>query len=404
MIKHKSVSTDVIDILPKDKLLITTNKDRQFNSLATFDMKTEEITYLDKDMWDVELVTLTPDQKQLFVVQNVKGQSHLKSYSFPSYKPQKINFKKQGVISSLKYLKSPNALFISYWSPTEPTNIYRLQLKTKKTDQLTDTWTSRIPQKNLCLPQLVRFKSQGKDIHSLFFLPKNAKKNKKTPVVIWPHGGPQWQERPQFRPIFQYLLSKGLAIWAPNPHGSTGYGVDFTNSINQRWGDADLPDMKNGIEYLKTSGWIDPQRIAIMGGSYGGYMTLRSITKLSKTFKVAVDIFGVSNLVSFVNSVPEDWKPAMDSLVGNPVKDLKRLQEQSPVNALGNIDCPLLIIQGAKDPRVVKAESDQVVEKMKKLKKQVEYLVFEDEGHGFFKTENEIKAYETAAAFIEKHL
>ncbi len=393
-----------IALLPKNKLLIKTNNDRQFLSLAILDLKTKQIDFKMKDHWDIEIAKVSPDHKNLFVVRNVEAKSELEHYTFPGLKKLPTKFKNSGIISGIDYSAKSKTLLIGYASPTEPKNFYRISLKTRKTDRLTDNWTSRVPEEQLCYPKSIWYNSQGTKIHSWLFLPSKAKKNSRTPVIVWPHGGPQAQERAQFRPIFQYFVAKGYAIWAPNPHGSTGYGVDFTNAINGKWGTADFPDMLNGLEWLMNSKWINPDKIAIMGGSYGGYMTLRSITKISNTFTAAVDIFGVSNLVSFVKSVPPDWKPFMDKLVGNPETEHAKLAEQSPITSLDYIDCPLLVIQGATDPRVVKAESDQVVKKLKSLGKEVEYLVFEDEGHGFLKPENELKAYKVAAEFLEKYL
>ncbi len=393
-----------IALLPKNRLLVTTTSGREFVSLAILSLKSGELEYFQKDSWDVEFAKLSKDKKNLFVVRNVAGESSLEHYAFPSFKRMKTRFKKGGIISSVDYSEEQKTLVIGYMSPTEPKNFYRVSLKTQKIDRLTDTWCSIVPESKMVHPKTIWYKSGDAKIQSLLFLPKAAKKNGKNPIIIWPHGGPQAQERKQFRPIFQYFLSKGFAIWAPNHRGSTGYGISFCKQIERAWGTADLPDMLNGIDWLKKSGWFDPNKIAIMGGSYGGYMTLRSITKIPNTFKVAVDIFGVSNLLTFVENVPEDWKFSMNTMVGNPEKDKKMLMEQSPINSLEQVDCPLLVIQGALDPRVVKSESDQVVERLKVLKKEVEYLVFEDEGHGFFKPENEISAYQRAAGFLEKYI
>jgi dipeptidyl aminopeptidase/acylaminoacyl peptidase len=376
--------------------------------LAILSLKSGELDFIQKDSWDIEIAKLSKDQKNLFVVRNVEGQSKLEHYSFPSLKRLSTKFKSAGVISSVDYSNKQKALIIGYWSPTESKNFYRVSLKNKKTERLTDTWSSIIPESSMIHPKSVWFESQGQKIHSWLFLPKankrSLKKNVKAPVIVWPHGGPQWQERAQFRPIFQYFLSKGFAIWAPNPTGSTGYGISFCKKIERAWGTADLPDMLNGISWLKNSGLIDPEKMVIMGGSYGGYMTLRAITKIPNTFKAAVDLFGVSNLLTFATNIPEDWKFFVEKLVGNPIQDRDMLMEQSPVNYLDKVDCPLLVVQGGRDPRVVKSESDQVVEKLKSMKKEVEYLVFEDEGHGFFKPENELAAYKKAAEFLELHV
>jgi dienelactone hydrolase len=388
-----------VELLKNDQLLVICNHQRQFLSLAIINLKNMKLEYLQKDHWDVEAVTLSPDKKQLFIVKNIGGKSQLEQFQFPSMKKVECKFKNNGVISNLIYSKTNHELIIGFMSATEPKNFYRYNIKSKKTERLTDNWTSLIPENQLCMPKSVQFDSQGKKIQSWLFLPKTQSK-KKAPVIIWPHGGPQAQERSQFRPILQYFVAKGFAIWAPNHHGSIGFGKDFANAINRNWGTADLPDMINGIDWLKKSKLIDESRICIMGGSYGGYMTLRSLTKIKNTFKVGVDIFGPSDLITFADSVPPDWKPFMDDHVGNPIKDKKMLTEQSPINDLKNIECPLLVVQGGKDPRVVQAESDKVVHEMKKLGKDVEYLVFEDEGHGFMKIENELKAYEKIANFI----
>lgn len=392
-----------VELMTKDRLLVVSSYQRQFMSLGVLDLKTKKLEYLQKDSWDVESICLTPDEKQIFIAKNVGGKSVLEHYQFPSMKKIPCQFKTDGVIANLLFSKKDNDLIIGFMSATEPKNFYRYSLKTKKYSRLTETWTSVIPESSLCKPKSVTFKSQGKDIQSWLFLPKTPK-NKKLPVIIWPHGGPQAQERSQFRPIMQYMVSQGFAVWAPNHHGSTGFGKDFANAINRKWGTVDLPDMINGIEWLKKSKLIDPDKICIMGGSYGGYMTLRSLTQIRHTFKVGVDIFGPSDLITFVQSVPDDWRPFMDAHVGNPVEDKKMLEEQSPINYLENIDCPLLVVQGAKDPRVVQKESDQIVKKLKEMGKDVEYLVFEDEGHGFMKTDNELKAYEAIAKFIKEKL
>lgn len=393
-----------VAILPKDRLLITTNYEREFMSLAILSLITGEIEYFQKDSWDIEFAKLSRDQKNLFVARNVAGQSVLEHYAFPSLKQLSTRFKKEGVISSIDYNEKNKSLIIGYWSPIEPKNFYRLSLKNKKIDRLTDTWTSKVPESNLVLPKPIWYKSKDQNIHSWLLLPKKAKKNKTCPVIIWPHGGPQAQERATFRPVFQYFLSLGFAIWAPNPSGSTGYGISFCRLIEKNWGTADFPDMLAGIEWLKNSGWINSDKIAIMGGSYGGYMTLRSLTKIPNTFKAAVDIFGVSNLISFSQNVPEDWRFFMDKLVGNPITDKEMLIQQSPISSIEKIDCPLLVIQGAKDPRVVKSESDQVVERLESLNKKVEYLVFADEGHGFLKPENELAAFKKASDFLRTYI
>ncbi|MBX3022129.1 MAG: S9 family peptidase [Bdellovibrionales bacterium] len=388
----------------KGKWLVVSDQGRQFSGLAIYDFKTGEFKWLGRDQWDVEFADVSPDKKHLVVSRNVAGRSEVEILTWPALKKLALKVPKDGVIDGLSFSKNGKEAVFSMQSPTETRNLYHLDLRSRKVRPLTDTWTSPVPHAALVKPELVKYESNGKSIHAWFYRPKGAKKDASLPVIVWPHGGPQFQERASIRPIFQYFVARGFAVWAPNPSGSTGYGKDFMRAIEGQWGTADLPDMQNGIAWLKSSGWIDEKRIAIMGGSYGGYMTLRSITRLPEVFKVAVDIFGPSNLLTFAKSVPPDWTPYMDQLLGNPERDKEKLMEQSPIFSLDKIRCPLLVIQGAKDPRVVQAESDQIVEALKKRGHPVDYIVFEDEGHGFFKLENELKAYTAAADFLEKYL
>jgi dipeptidyl aminopeptidase/acylaminoacyl peptidase len=396
-------------VLGSDQILVASNTGREFMSPAVLNVSTRKLEFLAPDRWDMD-IQLSSDGKTLIGNENKGGKSVLSVFDLKlgkkesSLKKRDLKFSENGVIEEISLSKNGRFASFAHNSPTEPRDFYRLDLKTLKTQKLTDNYISRIPQKSLIPPKQITYKSGELTIYSWLFLPKDAKRDQSTPVIVWPHGGPQFQERASQRPVFQYFLNKGFAIWAPNHRGSTGFGQSFTKAIERKWGTADLPDMENGIQWLKDSRWIDPEKIAIMGGSYGGYMTLRSITRLPNIFKVAVDIFGVSNLLSFQKSVPPDWQPFMESLVGHAEKDRAMLIEQSPFFEMDKIKCPLLVIQGAKDARVVQAESDQIVEALKKRNHPVEYLVFEDEGHGFFKLENELAAYTKAAEFIERHL
>ncbi|MBI2027382.1 MAG: S9 family peptidase [Deltaproteobacteria bacterium] len=417
---EKDCAVGIVSYHNKNKFLVVTDFKREFQNPAVLDVSTNKLDFLFPDKWDRS--TKLFNKKLLFIEENRAGQSVLSIYQWRGHR-EALKFRwrsklNKGVISHISFTKNSTYALISYHSSIEPLTYYRMNLKNFKIQLLMNNYVSKIPQKKLVSPKIVTYKSQGRDVYSLLFLPKSCsgsgiipakagtRTTKKCPVIVWPHGGPQSQERPQPRPIFQYFINKGFAIWAPNHAGSTGFGRTFTKAIMRNWGTADLPDMKNGIEWLKKSRLIDPQRIFIVGGSYGGYMTLRCLTQLNGQFKAGAELFGPSNLLTFATTVPADWMPYMDAFLGNPEKDKDMLVEQSPVFALDKIDCPLLVVQGAKDPRVVKAESDQVVEKLRQLRgeRAVEYLVFEDEGHGFFKRDNELKCYERVAQFLERYL
>lgn len=252
--------------------------------------------------------------------------------------------------------------------------------------------------------EVKRFRSfDGMEIEALWFPANPRTANGYT--VVWPHGGPQSMERRWFRAFFNYLCYKGYNVWAPNYRGSTGYGHHFATLVERDWGHGPRLDMVASVEWLIAQGLADRDKLFLVGGSYGGYMTLLLHGRHPDLFRAYVDIFGPSNLFTFLHSVPEHWKPAMKQWLGDAddPEDQPRLTADSPITYLENMTRPMLVIQGANDPRVVKAESDQIVEALRQRGVDVEYIVFDDEGHGFTKKSNEIKAYRRVVEFLDAH-
>ena len=224
------------------------------------------------------------------------------------------------------------------------------------------------------------------------------------PVVLSIHGGPEAQEHPLYHPLYQYLLSRGIAVLATNIRGSTGYGKSYQRLIQRDWGGGDMKDWDHAVKWLHEQEWVDRDRIGVFGGSYGGFAVLTCVTRLPDYWAAAVDIFGPSNLITFAKAVPPTWRRMMKRFVGDPDEDAELLRERSPLTYIENVETPLLVIQGATDPRVVKPESDQLVEKLESMGREVEYVVFDDEGHGFTKRQNEVKAIKLSAEWLERHL
>ena len=218
------------------------------------------------------------------------------------------------------------------------------------------------------------------------------------------HGGPEAQEHPVYHPVYQYLLSRGIGVLATNIRGSTGYGKTYQRLVQRDWGGGDMKDWEHAVKWLHEQDWVDRDRIGVFGGSYGGFAVLTCVTRLPDYWAAAVDIFGPSNLITSAKAVPPTWRRMMKRFMGDPDEDADLLRERSPLTYIENMRTPLLVIQGAKDPRVVKSESDQLVEKLQSLGREVEYVVFEDEGHGFTKRQNEVKALTLAADWLEQHL
>jgi dipeptidyl aminopeptidase/acylaminoacyl peptidase len=225
--------------------------------------------------------------------------------------------------------------------------------------------------------------------------------------VVNPHGGPWYRDQWGFNPEVQFLANRGYAVFQMNFRGSTGYGRKFWESSFKQWGKNMQNDITDGVNWLIDKGIADKSRIAIYGGSYGGYAALAGVTFTPDLYAAAVDYVGVSNLFTFMNTIPPYWKPMLDmmhEMVGDPVRDSVLMKEASPVFHVDKIRTPLVVAQGANDPRVNKAESDQMVDALKKRGVAVEYMVKNNEGHGFGNEENRYDFYRAMEKFLGEHL
>jgi dipeptidyl aminopeptidase/acylaminoacyl peptidase len=246
----------------------------------------------------------------------------------------------------------------------------------------------------------------GLTIHGYLTLPV-GRPAKNLPVVVNPHGGPWFRDQFGYNPEVQFLANRGYAVLQMNFRGSIGYGRKFWEASFGQWGLAMQDDVADGAMWLVKEGIADPKRICIYGGSYGGYATLMGLVKTPDLYACGIDYVGVANLFTFMKTIPPYWKPLLDmfyEMVGNPEKDVERLRATSAVFHADRIKSPLLIAQGARDPRVNKAESDQMVEAMKKRGVDVEYIVKDNEGHGFANEENRFEFYGAMERFLAKHL
>jgi dipeptidyl aminopeptidase/acylaminoacyl peptidase len=253
-------------------------------------------------------------------------------------------------------------------------------------------------------PELVRFPTHdARDIPAWLYRPVG---DGPFPVVLSIHGGPEAQERPQYNyaGLYQYLLANGIGVLAPNVRGSSGYGRSYQTLIHRDWGGDELGDFEHANRYLRTLPWVDGDRIGVFGGSFGGFATLSCVSRLPDLWAVGVSVVGPSNLQTFVRAVPPTWRALMASWIGDPDVDAEMLAERSPLTYADQIVAPLMVVQGANDPRVVQAESDQIVASLRNRGVDVRYEVYEDEGHGFTKRENEIDALGKVAEFLIDHL
>jgi len=297
---------------------------------------------------------------------------------------------------------------VTSYSDRDPGTNYLFDRRTKK---LTKEYTSRedLPREPLVAMQPIRYKSSdGLEIPAYLALPKGVEA-KNLPLIVFPHGGPWARDSWGFNSRIQFLANRGYAVLQPNFRGSTGYGKKFLNAGNKQWGDLMQDDITWGVKHLVAQGIADPKRVGIMGGSYGGYATLAGVAFTPDLYAAAVSVVGPSNLLTLLETIPPYWEAGriiFHERMGNPntAEGKKQLERQSPLNSVARIKTPLMVVQGANDPRVKKAESEQIVIALRDRQFPVEYICAPDEGHGFQRPVNNMAMYAAAEAFFAKHL
>lgn len=342
------------------------------------------------------LVNFQTDKQQKFFLDdsvkiiNEKIQSKIPQYTFSITRKNKNEDKLLIYASSDRY-------FGGY---------YFYDVKADKFEKLAD-FKPWLKEENMAEMKPIQYTSRdGLTIHGYLTLPKGVDP-KNLPTVIHPHGGPWARDGWGFDPEVEFLANRGYAVLQMNFRGSTGYGRKFWESSFKQWGRTMQDDVSDGVKWLIKEGIADSTRVAIYGGSYGGYTTLAGVTLTPELYACAVDYVGVANMFTFMKTIPPYWEPYRKmfyEMVGDPKKDSVMLAEVSPVFHVDKIRCPLLVAQGANDPRVNKAESDQMVEALRKRGLTVEYIVKNNEGHGFYNQENQFEFYGSMEKFFDKHL
>ena len=384
---------------------LLSDEGREFTGLAFFRLE-GGLEWVETPEANVEEVSLSEDGRVLAWVTNEQGwgRVHLRDLhggaDLPE--PQLPDGASSFAGAALTLSRDGEHAALIWQGPQRPPDLYVIDTATGRARRLTESMLGGLRPRTLIEPELVSYASfDGREIPAWLYRPRRSGRR---PVVLSIHGGPESQERPVYTPLYQYLLSRGIAIFATNIRGSSGYGKTYQKLIHHDWGGSDVRDWDHAVKWLVEQDWVSREHIAVWGGSYGGFAVLSCVTRLPDYWCCAVDIFGPSNLVTFVQAVPPTWKRFMDQWVGNPETEEDFLIERSPITYVEQVKTPLLVIQGAKDPRVVKPESDQMVERLRSLGREVEYEVFEDEGHGFTRRSNELRAFRLSAEWLERHL
>ncbi len=389
-------------------LFFLTNADGEFSRLKTYDLASGAVKDHTKADWDItgtyfsrdgryRVTTINQDGSTVVRITEVSGDKIVTLPKLPGGEIRGVTFSKTGAKMAF-YLNGDRS----------PSNLYVFDLKSRATKQLTQSLSKEINPADLVEAEVVRFKSfDGMVIPNIYYKPKNASAANKVPAVVYVHGGPGGQTRRGYNAQIQYLVNHGYAVLGINNRGSSGYGKTFFAADDKKHGREPLWDCVEAKTFLASLGYIDPEKIGIMGGSYGGYMTVAALAFRPEVFKVGVNIFGVTNWIRTLESIPPYWEASRKALydeIGDPVKDREFLTATSPLFHAKEIRKPMMVIQGANDPRVIKAESDDIVAAVKKNGVPVEYVVFPDEGHGFSKKKNTLESNQKILAFLDKYL
>ncbi|UYX52133.1 prolyl oligopeptidase family serine peptidase [Bacillus thuringiensis] len=387
--------------IDENTVIFVTNYEEEFSYVASFDLDKQEFKPICKiENEEVSTIKWHAEKKTSYIVTSKGVEDRLYKFVWDT-KELILLDTPVDTIKQIDISKSKK-LYLLGESATKTANIYCKENESTEWEMLTKNYVIGLPESSFVEPDIVTYSSfDGLKIEALLFRANEEVQNGYT--IFWPHGGPQWAEVKDFTALFQYLLRQGYNIFAPNFRGSTRYGSTFTKMIEGDWGEAPRLDCVAGIEWLFEQGISTADKLFVMGGSYGGYMTLLLYGRHSECFRAAIDLFGPSSLFSFIDSMPEEWKPIAVSFIGDVEKDKDKLMKGSPITYLNQMKKPLLIVQGANDPRVVKTESDQIFRALQEKEVDVEYIVLEDEGHGFSKKENEIYVYRRITEFLAKH-
>jgi dipeptidyl aminopeptidase/acylaminoacyl peptidase len=385
-------------------LYLLSDLHRDFAALTYLDLGTLEMHIVDAPDWDVEELALSRDGRRLAYTVNVDGFSELRLRDTETGASPQVPPLPRATYSQLAWSGDGRRLALVLNGARYNPDVWVLDLQAERAWQATHSARGGIPQEDLVEPEVIRYPTfDARQIPALFFPPQSRAHDDGLPVVVEVHGGPESQRRPVWSAVIQYLAGRGYAVLSPNVRGSTGYGKAYTHLDDVRLRMDSVRDLAHAVEWLRQNG-ADPRRIAVMGGSYGGFMVLSAITGYPDLWAAAVDIVGIANFVTFLENTGA-WRRALrEAEYGSLEHERAFLAEISPIHRVERITAPLMVLHGANDPRVPVGEAEQIVNTLRALGRPVEYLRFEDEGHGLVKLANRIMGYTAIGEFLDRWL
>jgi dipeptidyl aminopeptidase/acylaminoacyl peptidase len=390
------------------RLLFVSDSGREFMSLRSYDLATGAKATVYEQPWDVLGADYSKGGRFLTAYVNEDSKFAARLLEASNLRPAPVAGMPRGLVRGVSVSRNDSAFAFYASDGSVPDELYAGAIGGTPPKRLTNALNPSIRREDLVVPRVVRFKSyDGVEIPGVLYKPHQASAAAKAPALVLVHGGPGGQAQVGYFALTQALVNHGYVVFDINNRGSSGYGKTFFGMDDKKHGEADLGDVVASKRMLAATGYVDTTKIGIIGGSYGGYMVLAALTMQPDAFKVGVDLFGISNWVRTLESIPPWWASFREALyaeLGDPKTDSARLRRISPLFNADKIKVPLMVLQGANDPRVLKVESDEIVAAARKKGVPVEYVIFPDEGHGFVKKQNEIRGYTQVLAFLDRYL
>ncbi|MFQ5670709.1 MAG: S9 family peptidase [Acidobacteriota bacterium] len=404
-----NVSHSVLTFTPGSrKLYYLTDEHGEFAQAWSYDLSSGEKELVYRDDWDVVSMGFSPRGTYQVRGVNADARTVVRIVEAATGGPVALPPLPPGELRSVRFSADDGQVAFFINSDTSPSNLFVVDLAGGGLKQLTHSLNPEIHAGDLVEGRVIRYPSfDDLMIPALLYRPRQATADRKAPALVFVHGGPGGQTTRGYRALIQHLVNHGYAVLGVNNRGSSGYGKTFNHLDDRHHGEGDLQDVVWGRRYLETLDWVDGGRVGVMGGSYGGYMTVAALAFHPEAFEVGIDVFGVTNWERTLKSIPPWWEAFKESLydeMGDPATDQERHHRISPLFHARKIQRPLLVVQGKNDPRVLKVESDEMVAAVRANGVPVKYIVFPDEGHGFRKRENRIAASEAYLAFLDRYL
>jgi dipeptidyl aminopeptidase/acylaminoacyl peptidase len=396
-------------ISPDGRFLLITSDANGYDNAGLLEISTKKIEWLTNEKWTVEPGSFSPDGSRLTWTLDVDGSTQVFAYDTAQKRavaldlPEGVN-RPGGSVTAF----SPDGHRLLYYhdGPTAPNDVWTYDFAAKHSVQLTHSLLAGISTEEMVDPFLVHYPSRDSkwQISAFVYVPHNAPRDHTHPAVVYVHGGPQSQTVNNFNRVAQYLANQGYLVIAPNYRGSTGYGKEFVDADRFDMGGGDLQDVLSAADWIQGSGYVDPKKLVVMGGSYGGYMTMMALTKAPEVWAAGIAIVPFVNWFTEVQNEDPELRQYDLATMGDPVANKALWEDRSPINFADRIKAPVLLLAGGNDPRCPKSEAQQIADVIKKRGAAVDLKIYANEGHGFSRVEDLIDAYTRVSDFLKKYV